>query len=234
MIPTSDKILTELVQIEGKGNEAEVQRLKRVYCNDEEIRIIMNNSDMTEEEAIFWSVGPSYARVHGVNGRAEQVLLWTQLSDRLDFESYCCDMEMFQINYHEAIVALHPPVKKHANHELGPREFTLTYSPDWFDDITAQFQMKRAIDRLCDYYQDDIVYLKAIGERTKAGRVHVHCMYELRGGLKFTDKNLKRAYPNWNGKHHHHKVIKDVASFKGYIEKEVEVAWMKKNIDNRT
>jgi Geminivirus Rep catalytic domain. len=120
--------------------------------------------------------------------------------------------------------------KAHAGYELGPREFTLTYSPDWFDDNKAMFFMEQAIHRLCNYYSAEIVELRAVGERTKKGNAHIHCYYELKGGLKITDKNMKRAYFKWNAKHHHHQVVRKTSDFKGYIEKEVSTAWFKKII----
>ena len=118
--------------------------------------------------------------------------------------------------------------KSHAGYELGPREFTLTYSPDWFDDEKAMFFMTQAIDRLCGYYRNEIIELRAVGERTKAGRAHIHVYYELKGGLKITDKNLKRAYFKWDSKHHHHKVVRKTSNFLGYIDKDKD-AWLQKN-----
>lgn len=118
---------------------------------------------------------------------------------------------------------------------LGPREFTLTYSPQWgWDDTEARSHMSRAIERLCRYYSSQIVELRAIGEVCKDGKSHVHCFYSLQDGLKITDKNFTRAYPKWNTKvkhkngHQggHHATIKDEASFKAYIEKDLDSAWL--------
>ena len=79
--------------------------------------------------------------------------------------------------------------------ELGPREFTLTYSPAWYnDDASAQDAMRVAIDKLTRYYKSAINEFRAVGEYTKAGRSHVHCYYLLDKGLKITDKNFKRAW----------------------------------------
>lgn len=130
--------------------------------------------------------------------------------------------------------------KSHAGHELGAREFTLTYSPKWFDDSEARVRMMKAIDKLCKYYEHDILELRAVGEVGSNGLSHVHCFYKLRGGLKITDKNFKRAYPNWNPKKKighgfeggHHANVKEEADFRGYIDKDVDVAWMEKNIRN--
>jgi len=44
--------------------------------------------------------------------------------------------------------------KKHAGYELGAREFTLTYSPNWegFNETIARQRMEVAITRLLNYY----------------------------------------------------------------------------------
>lgn len=120
--------------------------------------------------------------------------------------------------------------------KLGPREFTLTYSPQWgWDDTEARHNMSVAIERLVRYHSGSIEELRAIGEVCKDGKSHVHCFYRLRDGLKITDKNFKRAYPMWDTKKKlgktghqggHHAAVNDEASFKGYIEKDVDTAWM--------
>lgn len=119
--------------------------------------------------------------------------------------------------------------------QLGPREFTLTYSPAWFqDDKTAQDAMRVAIDKLTRYYKHDIIDFNAIGEFTEAGRSHVHCYYELDGGHKITDKNFKRAWEFWNprkklGSGHqggHHANVRSKSDFLGYIEKDLKTAWL--------
>lgn len=123
--------------------------------------------------------------------------------------------------------------------ELGPREFTLTYSPAWFgDDELAKDAMRVAIDKLTRYYRDEINEFHAIGEYTEAGRAHVHCYYELAGGTKITDKNFKRAWPYWDarkklGKGHqggHHANVRSKSDFLGYIEKDLNTAWMNVHI----
>lgn len=123
---------------------------------------------------------------------------------------------------------------KHAGYELGAREFTLTYSPKWFDDNEAREQMKKAIAKLIKYYKDDIVQLRAVGEVGSNGLSHVHCFYKLRGGLKITDKNFKRAYKYWNPKRvtsrtghegGHHANVRHESDFQGYIDKDVDTAW---------
>lgn len=133
------------------------------------------------------------------------------------------------------------------SHQLGPREFTLTYSPAWYtDDASAQDAMRVAIDKLTRYYKHDIIEFHAIGEYTEAKRAHVHCYYELDGGHKITDKNFKRAWEHWNprkklGSGHqggHHANVRSKSDFLGYIEKDLETAWMNvhitKNADDDT
>lgn len=125
--------------------------------------------------------------------------------------------------------------KDKLNAELGPREFTLTYSPSWFEsDSQAQQAMRLAIERLTKYYKDEIIEFHAVGEYTAAGASHIHAWYHLVGGRKITDKNFKRAYPRWNPKKKlgrgfeggHHQTINRLADFAGYIEKHLEEAWM--------
>lgn len=125
--------------------------------------------------------------------------------------------------------------KKHASYELGAREFTLTYSPRWFNDDEARCEMKKAIEKLVKYYKDEIVQLRAIGEVGSNGLSHVHCFYKLSGGLKITDKNFKRAWKFWDTKikqgptgHQggHHATVRHESDFAGYIEKDIDTAWL--------
>lgn len=125
--------------------------------------------------------------------------------------------------------------------ELGPREFTLTYSPAWYDtDEAAQTAMRVAIDKLTRYYKDEIHEFRAVGEYTKAGRSHVHCYYLLDGGRKITDKNFKRAWKHWNPRKKmdngheggHHATVRRLADFAGYVEKDLKDAWMNIHIRN--
>lgn len=125
-------------------------------------------------------------------------------------------------------------VKKHRGYELGAREFTLTYSPRWFDDATARATMEIAVTRLLKYYSNDILNLRAVGEVGSNGLSHIHCFYKLKGGVKITDKNFKRAYKYWNPKKPlgskgfeggHHASVKNEGDFLGYIDKDVETAW---------
>jgi len=133
--------------------------------------------------------------------------------------------------------------KKHAHHELGSREFTLTYSPKWFSDEEARKQMSKAIDKLLKYYTDEIIQLRAIGEVGSNGLSHIHCFYKLREGKKITDKNFKRAYSYWNPTKKlgykgfeggHHDNVRSESDFLGYIDKDVEIAWLDKSVDNTT
>lgn len=125
--------------------------------------------------------------------------------------------------------------KCHAGHDLGAREFTLTYSPKWMTDTEARDVMRKAIDKLVKYYTDEIIELRAVGEVGTNGLSHVHCFYKLQGGIKITDKNFKRAYKFWDTKvkqgysgHQggHHANVKHESDFRGYIEKDIEEAWL--------
>jgi len=126
-------------------------------------------------------------------------------------------------------------------YELGAREFTFTYSPKWFDDAEARFRMSTAIQRLCGYYKDEIIQLRAVGEVGSAGLSHIHCFYKLKNGKKMTDKNFTRAYKMWNTKKRtgpsghqggHHAFVKCESDFSGYIDKDIENAWYEVTIDN--
>jgi len=126
--------------------------------------------------------------------------------------------------------------KKTTRYELGAREFTLTYSPKWFDDTEARTRMSIAIDKLMKYYRDEIIQLRAVGEVGTNGLSHVHCFYKLAGGLKITDKNFKRAWSYWNPKKTlqrgfeggHHATVKNESDFLGYIDKDADTAWLDK------
>ena len=128
--------------------------------------------------------------------------------------------------------------RKHASHELGAREFTLTYSPKWFADDEARVEMKKAMNKLVKYYDGEIYKLRAIGEVGTNGLSHIHCFYQLHGGLKITDKNFKRAWKFWNPAKKlgwgfeggHHANVKAASDFLGYIEKDVETAWFDMNV----
>jgi len=127
---------------------------------------------------------------------------------------------------------------KTTRYELGAREFTLTYSPKWFGDEEARIEMIKAINKLIKYYKDEIIDFRAVGEVGTNGLSHVHCFYKLIGGLKITDKNFKRAWKHWNPKKPlqkgfeggHHASVKNESDFLGYIDKDIETAWLDKNL----
>lgn len=157
-----------------------------------------------------------------------------EILDKIDKEEVMRDWEIKMID-------LRTKHKKHACHELGAREFTFTYSPKWCSDDEARRKMTIAIDKLVKYYKNDIIQFRAIGEIGKLGNSHVHCFYKLKRGLKITDKNFQRAYSFWDTnvkqgptghKGGHHANVRNEADFKGYIEKEVESAWLDVNINN--
>lgn len=151
--------------------------------------------------------------------------LWKRNLDRIDIE---------EAAYYEHKRIYNLPKKKSTRYELGAREFTFTYSPNWYDDATARKLMTDAIFRLLKYYKDEIVTLRAVGEVSSAGLSHVHCFYKLQSGLKITDKNFKRAYSKWDPKKRqgngfqggHHQTVKVESDFQGYIDKEISTAWL--------
>lgn len=153
---------------------------------------------------------------------------WPTLDEYSDYE----DFTLKQMQKKLDLISL---VRKQKNHkDTGPRELTLTYSPKWFqDDIEAQAAFRLAETRLLKYYKDELLIYKSVGEYTKDGRAHLHIMYHLRNGLKFTDKNIKRAYPHWNAKIKvglgnqggHHALVKSVSDLSGYLEKDLDTAW---------
>jgi len=155
------------------------------------------------------------------------------------------DMNKYEIQLLEKVVssleqkiAEKPKFNKHGAHELGPREFTLTYSPEWgMSDAKAQDDMRIAVNKLLKWYKDEIIEFHAVGEFTKSGQAHIHGIYHLVGGLKITNKNFERAWPYWNPKKKlgrgfvggHHEVVRSVSDFKGYIEKS-ENQWFSVNV----
>lgn len=130
---------------------------------------------------------------------------------------------------------IEPPQARAKNgRPKGAWELTLTYSPKWYqDDLEAQEAFRTAERKLLKYYRDELEQYRSVGEYTSDGRAHLHILYRLGSGGKFTDKNLRRAYPHWNtkikvGKGNqggHHAPAKSVADLYGYIEKELTTAW---------
>lgn len=123
---------------------------------------------------------------------------------------------------------------KNGKHK-GAWSLCFNYSPSWYEnDYEAQEAIRLAVNRLLKYYKEDIEVFRAVGEYTKAGRSHVHIYYKLDSGGKITDKNLKRAYPNWNAKVKvgngvqggQHAPVINIADYTGYIEKDLDVSWL--------
>jgi len=143
--------------------------------------------------------------------------------------------------YLEHIEALNTARKPRSKnrYELGAREFTLTYSPKWFEnDVEARLALSAALDKLIKYHRNEITRLRAVGEVGTNKASHIHCYYELQGGRKMTDKNFKRAWSYWDpSKKHgngfqggHHATVKNTADFLGYIDKDIDTAWLDINI----
>lgn len=130
---------------------------------------------------------------------------------------------------------IEPPVQHAKNgRPKGSWELTLTYSPKWYqDDLEAQEAFRTAERKLLRTYADELEFYRSVGEFTSDGRAHLHILYRLGSGGKFTDKNLRRFYPHWNpkikvGKGNqggHHAVCKSVSDYHGYIQKELKTAW---------
>lgn len=151
---------------------------------------------------------------------------------------------LFHYTFLNDLDLLPKPRKVHRGYDLGPREFTLTYSPKWFSDTEARAKMEMAIDKLLRYHYNELETLRAVGEVGSNGLSHVHCFYKLKNGNKITDKNFKRAWPHWNPKKvmgkgfegGHHATVKQESDFLGYIEKDIATSWLDKlfshNIEN--
>ena len=147
---------------------------------------------------------------------------------------YCDANDKLASHLYTWVMAQKP--KKTTRYELGAREFTLTYSPKWFGDTDARTEMSKAIDKLIKYYKDEIIQFRAVGEVGTNGLSHVHCFYKLAGGLKITDKNFKRAWKYWNPKKPlqrgfeggHHATVRNESDFLGYIDKDIDTAWLDK------
>lgn len=143
--------------------------------------------------------------------------------------------------YTELKHATREPAKAKNGRPKGSWELTLTYSPKWYqDDTEAQEAFRTAERRLLKYYADELVMYRSVGEFTRDGRSHLHILYRLGTGGKFTDKNLRRAYPHYNPKVKvgkgvqggHHAPVANLADYSGYIEKELTTAWHHHDIAN--
>lgn len=199
---------------------------------------------LTLNELAIYDEGLEFRKWYTSRDRAMKVLRFDEVFNKIP--------EGVMNRYYDRVItefeikmkALRAKNKKHASYELGAREFTLTYSPKWFSDQEARTQMRKAIEKICKYYKDGdqrIIKLRAIGEVGTNGLSHVHCFYQLLGGVKITDKNFKRAYPPWDTKvkqgptgHKggHHANVRHHADFLGYIEKQVTDAWLDITIDS--
>jgi len=159
--------------------------------------------------------------------RSKRAIQFLDFNDRMERHDH-----MFHWTFLRDLKLL-PKPKKTTRYELGAREFTLTYSPKWMNDAQARVEMEKAIDKLCRYYDNEIVELRAVGEVGSNGLSHIHCFYKLEGGLKITDKNFKRAWKYWNPSKPlgrgfeggHHATVREESDFLGYIEKEIETSW---------
>lgn len=215
MLPTKPILLDGLVVTEGKGKGANIYAPYLTWDEFIEFEFELRNES-------WYSHLPQVERVR----KTER---YFELLDKIDLHSV---NDKVNARF-ETLKSLKKTKCKHAFHELGPREFTLTYSPKWFDDDKARLHMKTAIDRLIKYNGHVIKQFRAVGEF--ASQSHVHCFYELEGGLKIPDKHFKRAYPWWDTKvktsrtgHQggHHALVQDVGNFKSYIEKDIDDAWL--------
>lgn len=220
--------LTVKPQTEGKGKRADIdieQDAIKEYHDDLRSRFKYYIADpplTIKELEIIEAYNRPRATAHDIYVYEETV------ADR-----YEIDFQAAQDDNDKTLLLMRSK-KKHAGYELGPHEFTLTYSPKWgLDDDQARTAMKLAIQRLVKYYKEEIIEFRAIGEF--ASQSHVHCLYHLKGGLSITGKNFKRAYPWWNTKiktgptgHQggHHRLVQNLANFRAYIDKEVETAWL--------
>lgn len=209
-------LLTDTVEIGGRGNTADL-------TSDEEINRQAFMKAVREKRDKM--IADRDARF------AEEKACW----DRAEAERTALGLDQEQ--YHNLLLKRikdkKKAARKHAGHELGAREFTLTYSPKWMSDDEARIEMRKSISKLIKYYQEDLVTLRAVGEVGSNGLSHIHCFYRLVNGLKITDKNFKRAWKHWNpskplGKGFeggHHATVKENSDFLGYIDKDVDTAW---------
>lgn len=219
---------TSLAQIEQDGFHEYVSALRKEYS----FYICMPGCMLTDEDyqTLWLDESERSLRMLTPQQRVIHFDRLHQVNEKIDFERTHFAMEKALYNQR-----LNAKKSNHAGHELGAREFTFTYSPKWFSDEEARDLMKKAISKLIKYYSEDIVQLRAVGEVGSNGLSHVHCFYKLRGGLKISDKNFKRAYKYWNPKkvtsrtgHEggHHANVRVESDFQGYIDKDVDIAWM--------
>jgi len=246
-IVTGPTFLDGPVTTEGKGKGAKMTDLAEI----EHAAMVEYHTFLREKQYRFYITKPGYELTNEdydvlwqcESERGLELLKkrnfkkWWELIERESqiFEMIDMDASHNAMEAHLLKVRAEAKKKNHASHELGAREFTFTYSPKWCSDEEARDLMRKAISKLIKYYSDEIIQLRAVGEVGSNGLSHVHCFYKLRGGLKITDKNFKRAYKFWNPKkvtsrtgHEggHHANVRIESDFQGYIDKDVEVAWM--------
>lgn len=233
--------LTEQIDTtEGKGKEGNFY--------DDHVKYLFKKYPeflpyLSADELVIYDEGLVTYKHEGNRDRAMKAIAYTNVLAKLPEEVLNKYYQRTEEEFKKKMTELRNlKNKKHVNYELGAREFTLTYSPKWFSDEEARKQMTRAIEKLCKYYKNGdqrIVRLRAIGEVGVNGLSHVHCFYQLLGGVKITDKNFKRAYPPWNPRsptgptgHQggHHANVRHHADFLAYIEKSVTTAWLDVNV----
>lgn len=232
--------MTSLADIEQDGYNKYIISLRNDFsyyiCHpgqsltDEDYMTLWDDkSYFPDVKGALFAISRSWDRLSSVQ-RIRHHERMSEIYDKLDLDAMQASMEKALINQR-----LNAKKSNHAGHELGAREFTFTYSPKWFSDEEARDLMKKAISKLIKYYSEEIVQLRAVGEVGSNGLSHVHCFYKLRGGLKISDKNFKRAYKYWNPKRvtsrtghegGHHANVRVESDFQGYIDKDVDTAWL--------
>lgn len=239
----SNLFLTETPPCPGQNLEGKLydtmlneyeQRLKKDYPYHLEFLTLEELKEYVHLE-FYINTHPTYSHTKFLKQERLQ-----ELEDKISHEYiFMKTEEDFQRLKH--VKLLEKKLKPTNRYELGAREFTFTYSPKWFDDTEARLRMSTAIQKLCKYYKDEILQLRAVGEVGTNGLSHIHCFYKLRGGIKITDKNFKRAYAPWDThvkqgpsghKGGHHATVRAEADFQGYIDKDIENAWFEVAIDN--
>lgn len=220
--------LTSLAEIEQHGFDEYIRSLRKYYM----FYICFPGYTLTNQdyETLWLDESERSLRMLTPSQLAKHFDRIYEVTNKIDFEKTHLAMEKALYNQR-----LNAKKSKHASHELGAREFTFTYSPKWCSDEEARDLMKKAISKLIKYYGEVIVQLRAVGEVGSNGLSHVHCFYKLEGGLKISDKNFKRAYKYWNPKkvtsrtgHEggHHANVRVESDFQGYIDKDVDTAWL--------
>lgn len=211
-------------------------RLKKEYPYHLEF-FTMNELIEYVDLEFYMNTHPNYSHTKFIKQERLQ-----ELEDKLNLEYiFRRTEEDFQKLKHLKLLEKKSHIKSNNRYELGAREFTFTYSPKWFDDAEARLRMSTGIQKICKYYKDEILQLRAVGEVGTNGLSHIHCFYKLRGGHKITDKNFKRAWSMWDThikqglsghKGGHHASVRNEADFQGYIDKDIENAWYEVAIDN--